>query len=189
MTFDVFRDDSDLVKRTCVEKHYLKRWPDPRSLPFAYSLAVSGTIAIEGWPWGIMVFKKPQHHRQRGLFGYPGLPTAWQVLDLARVWINPVLQGKQLNGHSICAFSRMFALVTRQIQRDWLIHHPPVFPNLPYHVELLISYAQLDHHDGTAYRACNFTRLDLTKDGLKDLFIRKLRRPNWRWTEEMRAAA
>ena len=183
MNPSVIRDDSPFIKQAIVDNHYLHRWPDPRSLPFAYRLMIDGQDKCEAdnRPFGMVVFKKPQHHAQRGLFGYPGLPTSWQVLDLARVWVNPHLQGHWANGHSLCVFSQMVALCLRRVQWDWLEHHPPRFPSLPYHIELIISYCQLDHHDGTAYRACSFTSAGLTNDRAKEVYWRRLKPPHMRW--------
>jgi hypothetical protein len=53
---------------------------------------------------------------------------------------------------------------------------------LPYHIVLIISYCELAHHDGTAYRASGFTRWGLTSDGTKELYIRRLKAPLKRWT-------
>lgn len=168
------------VRDHCERHHYLHRWPDPRSLPMAYALAVNGDLQTPALDlWGLMVFKKPQHHRQRGLFGYPGLPTAWQVLDLARVWIHPALQQP-----GWCVFSQFVGLCIRHCQADWLIHHPPRFPELPYHIELVISYCELAHHDGTAYRASGFVTAGLTSDGTKEIYCRKLKAPRKRWSPE-----
>lgn len=170
------------VRQHCERDHYLHRYPDPRSLPFAYTLFQNET------PWqsdgrlnGLVVFKKPQHHKQRGLFGYAGLPTAWQVLDLARVWIHPALQQPGMN-----VFSQMVSACIRQVQRDWLDHHPPRYPALPYHIELIISYADLRYHTGIAYRASNFT-LHGIADG-KALYTRHLKPPRWKWQPRMATA-
>lgn len=181
MIFSVERDDTDHIRQVVVDHHYLHRWPDARSLPFAYRLLVGDSdTAPDGLPWGVVVFKKPQHHKQRGLFGYTGLPTAWQVLDMARVWVHPLLQRKE-GGHSLCVFSRMVSQCLRRVQADWLIHHPPRFPDQPYHVEVVISYCDLDHHDGTAYRACSFTWGGYSADCTKELYYRKLRTPRKSW--------
>lgn len=169
------------VKDHCQQYHYLRRYPDPRSLPFAYVLVVDGELhQRDGRLNGLIVMKKPQHHKHRGLFGYEGLPTAWQVLDLARVWVHPDWQIHAANGHALGMFSRMVSLMTRQVQRDWLEHHPPVFPELPYHIELIISYADLRFHTGTAYRAAGFTQVS-RPDADKALFYRRLKSPRWMW--------
>jgi hypothetical protein len=177
MKLSVQRDDTEELRWTCETYHYLHRWPDPRALPFGYRLLVDDQRAdADGQLWGLIVMKKPQHHGQRGLFGGDGLPTAWQVLDLARVWINPSLQTE-----GACVFSQFVGLVLRRVQADWLVHHPPRFPDLPYHIELIISYCERQHHDGTAYRACSFERAGLTADGTKELYFRRLRRPRKAW--------
>lgn len=175
------------VRHTIETDHYLHRWPDPRSLPFAYVLFIKQLwgdhpIHADGRPYGVVVMKKPQHHKQAGLFGYPGLPTAWQVLDLARVWVHPALQFTLDNGHAACVFSQMVSLVLRRVQADWLTIHPPRFPDQPYHIETIISYCELAHHDGTAYRASGFTRHGLSTDSSKEVYIRHLRRPRRSWS-------
>jgi hypothetical protein len=191
MNLAVYRDDSVEVRQVVERCHYLHRWPDPRSLPFAYRLEVDGQRCTpDGQLCGVVVMKKPQHHRQIGMFGYPGLPTAWQVLDLARVWVAPYFQpfrherpnrkGMETT-HTLNVFSRMVGLVMRRVQADWLEHHPPVFPDLPYDILLIISYCELSHHDGTAYRACGFTKHGLTSDGSKELYYRRLRMPRKAW--------
>lgn len=172
----------DEVIRGCEHDHYLHRYPDPRSLPFGYMLHYGDSLhAPDGRLWGFVVMKKPQHHQQRGLFGYAGLPTAWQVLDLARVWVHPSLQRKE-NGHSLCIFSQMVSRVLKRVQADWLDHHPPRYPEQPYHIEVIISYCDLRHHDGKAYRASGFTWNGYGgKDRTKEVYFRKLRPPLKSW--------
>lgn len=171
------------VANHCVRYHYLERYPDPRSLPFSYYLQVDGqTFAPDGRLWGLVVMKKPQHMSQRGLFGWDGDPTHWQVLDLARVWIHPELQHRQANGHAGNIFSQMVSRVIRRVQWDWLEHHPPRYPDRPYHIELIISYCELSHHDGTAYRASGFQKHGLTSDGTKEVYFRRLHPPRKSWT-------
>jgi hypothetical protein len=182
MIIDTRRDDGRLIRQAIEQDHYLHRWPDPRSLPFAYRLIVDGSpCASDGRPHGVIVFKKPQHHKQKNLFGYPGLPTAWQVLDMARVWIHPDWQRTADNGHSLCMFTRLVSKCLRRVQRDWLAHHPPRYPDLPYHIRLIISYCQISHHDGTAYGAASFDRIGITNDGEKEIYARRLRQPRKRW--------
>jgi hypothetical protein len=182
----ITRDNSEPVYLAIQREHYLQRWPDPRSLPFAYRLYVDGYPPEINWlPHGVIVFKKPQHQRQRGLFGYAGLPTHWQVLDMARVWINPELQRSQANGHASNLFSQFASAAIRRVQWDWLEHHPPRFPDLPYHIEVIVSYCDLAHHDGTAYRASNFRWIGYTSDRTKEVYARTLRPPRKRWTLDM----
>lgn len=170
------------VRQHCRELHYLKRWPDARSLPFAYALEVDGQLhAPDGRLNGLVVLKKPQHMQQRGLFGYSGLPTHWQVLDLARVWVNPCLQRKE-NGHSLCIFSQMTSRVLKRVQWDWVNEvHPPRYPDEPYHIEVIISYCDLNHHDGTAYRASGFKWHGYSENKSKEVYVRHLKAPLKQW--------
>lgn len=177
MKIGVYRRDDAMLKQHVEKYHYMHRWPDPRSLPFGYALTVDGeSLMPDGRLCGLVVMKKPQHHRQHDLFGSWPLPTSWQVLDLARVWIHPDLQQTGLN-----VFSQTVSRVLRHVQWDWLEHHPPVFPSQPYHITLIISYCELAHHDGTAYRASGFARWGITQDGQKEIYIRHLKAPLKRW--------
>lgn len=198
MKFDIIRDDGDLVQRVIKTDHYLKRYPDPRSLPFSYRmiLPLNGAFvdcAMDGRPWGIVTFKKPQHLKQRGLFGYANQPTHWQVLDLARVWIHPVIQQLRWEDNNRLGvpvrmtqnvFSQMVSLAIRRVQFDWLKHHPPVYPHLPYHIRIIISYCDLSHHDGTAYRASGFRWIGYTSDRTKEVYARELKQPKKSWQPE-----
>lgn len=169
------------VKEHCELYHYLHRYPDPRSLPFGYVLHVDGAERAEdGRLHGLIVMKKPQHLKQRKLFGYKGLPTAWQVLDLARVWIHPALQG-HVDGHARCVFSQFVSRVIRRVQWDWLDHHPPRYPSEPYHIEVIISYCDLNHHDGTAYRASGFKWNGYSEKKTKEVYYRLLHKPFKSW--------
>jgi len=191
MDIQLIRDDSYELIEHVKQFHYLQRWPDPRSLPFGYYISVDGKKRAEdGRLFGFLVLKKPQHHKQKKLFGYSGLPTSWQVLDLARVWINPMLQHQQ-NGHALCVFSRAVSRLwqpvdkphfrLRRLQADWLEHHPPRFLDLPYHIRVLISYCQLEHHDGTGYRAAGFESTGMSNDKKKEVYVRKLPMPKYVW--------
>lgn len=171
----------ELVRQHCEDYHYLHRWPDARSLPFGYYLQSGDTtLAPDDRLLGFVVFKKPQHHQQRGLFGYKGLPTAWQVLDLARVWVHPSLQRRE-GDHSLCIFSQMVGKAIRRVQADWLVHHPPRYPDQPYHIEVIISYCDLKHHDGKAYRASGFTWNGFSRDCSKEVYFRRLSHPLKSW--------
>lgn len=192
MDVQLIRNDSHMLRHHIEKYHYLHEWPHPRSLPFGYCVQINGRrYASDGRLFGVLVMKKPQHHRQKNLFGYEGLPTAWQVLDLARVWLHPELQKAQPNGHAACLFSRAVSRLwqpvgrpdqrLRRVQADWLSHHPPRFPDLPYHILVLLSYCQLSHHDGVGYRAAGFQSIGKTSDGEKEIYVRRLPAPKYVW--------
>lgn len=190
-SYAVERCPDAFIRPTVERDHYLRRWPDPRSEPFGYKLVADHIDRhSDGRPLGILVFKLLQHKRQRGVFGYPGLPTQWQVLDLARVWVHPSLQENRwqgLNRKGAPAlmksndFSRMVSLALRRVQYDWLDHHGVRYQELPYHVTLILSYCDRKHHQGIGYRAAGFDLIGETSDGTKDVYERRLRQPRWEW--------
>lgn len=194
MHIRLIRDDSNFLVHHVETFHYLHRWPDGRSLPFGYRIEVDGEDkADDGRLLGLLVMKKPQHHKQRDLFGYGDSPTSWQVLDLARVWIHPQLQRKQDNGHALAVFSRAVSRLWQpvgkadqrmtRLQADWLAHHPPRFPELPYHIRIIMSYCQLEHHDGASYKASGFKNIGITNDGAKEIYVRHLHQPKMVWRD------
>jgi hypothetical protein len=84
----------------------------------------------------------------------PGLDK-WQVLVLSRMWLHDDLPR---NSATV-----VMAKIWRRIQRDWLEHHPPVDSGRPYHIRLIVSWADLDQgHQGTVYKAANFTEVKRT---------------------------
>lgn len=80
----------------------------------------------------------------------------WQVLVLSRMWLHDDLPR---NSETVT-----MAKIWKRIQRDWLEHHPPVNNEKPYHIRLIVSWADLDQgHDGTVYRAANLEEIKCTK--------------------------
>lgn len=139
--------------------HYRHQRVHDLGYPFAYSIHHAATGAIAG----VAIFAVPHFTRLKGMFGYPGLPTKWQVLLLSRLWIEPAFQQQVVTDsrgqqHSLCVASCAIAQMSHRINQDWLAWHPPPFPEQPYNLRLLISYADLNHqHVGTVYQASNFS--------------------------------
>lgn len=169
--------------------HYLHRPVHPRACPFAYRVSVDGGAA------GVIIMATPHFTRQRNLFGYDGLPTKWQTLVVARVWLDPVVQQPQSNGHASNVASCALAKMLRRVQADWLDHHPPRFPTEPHHIRLVLAYADTGvGHEGTIYRAANFESWGQTRNAkgrhstrgdttgtVKRLYVYRLSEPRWAW--------
>jgi hypothetical protein len=169
------------------EHHYLHRAVHYRAHPFAYA------VILDGQTCGVIVVATPHFTRQRGLFGYPDLPTKWQVLVVSRLWLDPAVQGRQANGHASNVASCALGKMLRRVQRDWLDHHPPRYPDQPYHVRLMLAYADRGvGHEGTIYKAANFERWGETDNtrrrhttrgehsgSVKVLYVYRLGRPRW----------
>lgn len=140
-----------------VEHHYLHRRVHPLGLPFAYK------ILLEQQAIGTIIMATPHFTKLRGLFGYTGLPTQWQVLQLSRFWLAPSYQSPQSNGHANNLASCALAQLLKRVNNDWLNHHPPRFPSQPHHLELILAYADRTvGHRGTIYRAANFREFGCT---------------------------
>jgi len=183
----VERADLSWANAVVEERHYLHRPIHWRAHPFAYR------VRLDGAECGVIVMATPHFTRKRGLFGYPGLPGKWQVLVVGRVWLDPAVQHEQANGHASCVASCALAKVLRRVQRDWLLHHPPKWLDQPYHVRLVLAYADLGvGHEGTIYKAANFEYWGDTKSTrrrhgtrgegsgtVKRLYVYRLPRPRW----------
>lgn len=186
------------AQETVVERHYLKQRVDPRARPWAYVLEHDGRRA------GLVMVGIPHATKNRGWWGYPGLPTQWQVVDLNRIWIDPAYQA---GGHycqpgivpgftdrrgkfrSTLISELVIPAVLARIQQDWVSLWPPVYPDQPYHVELVVSYHDPAVHKGTIYRAAGAEPM-YTKDGKpapgssgKFGWCWRLPAPAWTWNE------
>lgn len=128
--------------------HYMHRPVHPRSCPFGWLVEFDGSLSRGTEPAGFIIFASIHYTRLRGEFGYPGLPTKWQVLSLARLWLHDDLPR---NSETV-----VIRKALRQVNRRWLQVHPPRFPDEPYHICKVISYCDAGRFSGTIYRAANF---------------------------------
>jgi hypothetical protein len=132
-----------------VEYHYMHRPIHPRACPFGWRVKFDGMFyQADGKPSGFIVFASIHFTKLKGEFGYPGLPTKWQVLSLSRLWLHDKLP----KNSETCVIGKSLRLV----QRRWLEVHPPRFLKKPYHIRKIISYADTRFHAGVIYRAANF---------------------------------
>ena len=129
--------------------HYMHRPIHAKSVPFGWGIAFDGEeIQPDGAPSGFILFSSIHYTKLSGVFGYENLPTKWQVLSLSRLWLHDNLPN---NSQTVT-----IAKALRLVQARWLEVHPPRFPDQPYHIRTIISYADTRFHNGTIYRAANF---------------------------------
>lgn len=148
--------DRDWLNERATTHHYMHRPVHQRSCPFGWAVRFDGEEAHDdGTPWGFIMFASIHYTRLRGEFGYPGLPTKWQVLSLSRLWLHDDLPKY---GATV-----VIAKALKMIQRRWVEVHPPPYPDDPYHVVKVISYADTAFHKGTIYRAANFREFKRTR--------------------------
>ncbi|GET39667.1 hypothetical protein MiSe_44380 [Microseira wollei NIES-4236] len=70
-----------------------------------------------------------------------------------------MLGQRQSNGRASNIDSCAKSIMLCPWQQDWIDHHPPVFPELPYHIRLILAHADTGAgHEGIVYSAANFTR-------------------------------
>lgn len=158
------------AQATVTKHHYLHKPVDTRRSVEGYEIRLNLKLA------GYLLFGRPQATQCGNWYGdvedvHSGKceVTRWQVLNLARAWINPDFQygGKSysidLPGfidrfgqfRSTLASAVLEAAVTR-IGFDYLIHRPPCFLDEPYEIKWLLSYCDTRLHKGTIYKAAGF---------------------------------
>lgn len=158
------RDDLEWAQRIVAKYHYLHRRVDPRARPMAYIVRHTE----DSWqrPLGLVMLGIPHATKCGGWWGYEGLPTQWQVVDLCRIWLDPEIQagGHFCDWHTVPGFRdrrgkwrpAVATWAIREtlvrVQRDRVSLWPPVLPERPYHILLAISYHDPRYHNGTIYR-------------------------------------
>jgi hypothetical protein len=132
------KEATDLI----VRNHYLHRGRTMAQLAY--------WIQIDDACVGVMLYAYPRLSVK--FHGYAPM----NLLELARLWINPAVQGGTVvdsNGQqhasaiATCAVGRSL----RRIRADW----QGKYPHLPK-VLAVVSWADLERHEGTIYRASNF---------------------------------
>ncbi len=194
------KDDLAWAQRTVTASHYLHQPVDPRARPMVYVLRHEGTRM------GLIMLGIPHATRCGGWWGYPGLPTQWQVVDLCRIYIHPYYQPGEYGVYTRepgvvpgfvdrkGAFRATVATwaigeVLQRVQADRVRLWPPVYPSEPYHIELGISYSDPKFHKGTIYKQAHavpmYVRNGEPVPGPSGKYgwAWPLRRPAWAWDE------
>lgn len=185
------------AQRTVTEQHYLHQPVDPRARPMVYLIRHNGDAL------GLVMLGIPHATKCAGWWGYPGLPTQWQVVDLCRIWIDPDLQA----GGSLCVPGIVPGFIDRRgtfrptvatwaigevlsrVQADRVRLWPPVYPEQPYHIRLAVSYSDPRFHRGTIYKLAGaqpmYTRDGVSVSGPAGKFgwAWPLPEPRWTWEE------
>jgi hypothetical protein len=102
------------------------------------------------------------------LFALPRLSVRFQgyhpmeLIELARVWIDPVAQGREVidrsgRQHTLAVTSCAVGAGLRRIRSDWQLK----YPHLP-ELRACVSWADVSLHVGTIYRAANFAEVGVS---------------------------
>ena len=144
------------AQQQVMEHHYLHTPVDARCSPVAY------IVMLNDEPAGCLIFGRPESTKCNGWYGSVEdvqkkkcYLTRWQVLNLARVWLDPMVQvGGQ--HYILNAATIVIAQAMRKVVVDYLVQRPPVWMDEPYEVREVLSYCDLSKHKGTIYKAANF---------------------------------
>lgn len=197
INLDTSKDAVSWANRICETHHYLKKRPHPRQRPMIY------TIKDRGERVGLVVVGIPHATKNRRWWGYEGLPTQWQVVDLCRIWVCPKYQrgGELAKPNAVPGFhdrkgvfrptvaSWAISNVLGMVQVDRISMYPPVYLDKPYHIELVISYHDPQYHKGTIYKVSGatpmYTRCGSPVAGPSGKFgwCWKLKKPIWAWND------
>ncbi|MBI3634640.1 MAG: hypothetical protein HY216_00300, partial [Candidatus Rokubacteria bacterium] len=107
-------------------------------------------IMLDRVPVGVLLFALPRLSATL----YDIRPM--NLLELARVWISPDVQGRVVidsrgKEHSVAVATASLGKALRVVRQDWYRK----YPNLP-DVHAIVSWADTVHHEGVIYRAANF---------------------------------
>jgi len=128
-----------------VYHHYLHRGRTMAQLAY--------WILVDRIPVGVLLYAYPR--LSVPLFGIEPM----NLLELARLWISPTVQGQTTvasdgSHHAVSVASCAVANSIRMVRLDWYRK----YPGLP-DIDAIVSWADTVHHEGTLYRAANFREM------------------------------
>ncbi len=145
---------ANLKEATAViaKNHYLHRGRTMAQLPY--------WITLDGEQVGVVLYAYPRMSARFEGFG------PMNLLELARMWLDPRVQGQQVvdgsgNSHSLSVATCAIGMSLRRVRADW----ERKYPHLP-DVLAVVSWADQVHHEGTLYRAANFREVGVSGGSL-----------------------
>lgn len=172
-----------------INYHYLHRPVDVRTMPEGYQVRLP-----ELGPVGCLLFGRPEATRCYPWYGSVddvdtgrAEVTRWQVLNLSRVWFDPMVQaggGKYYCAERLPGYvdrsgvwrSTLASTAIRQalgrIGYDYLLRRPPCFLEEPYEIRWLLSYCDSRRHRGVLYAAAGFELYRTNRTGMQTWRLR-----------------
>ncbi|GEM_PF-2149685 len=140
--------------------HYLHRGRTMAQLPY--------WVKLDSIRVGVLLFSLP-----RLSVPLDGIPPM-NVLELARMWLSPDVQGRTVFDsqgieHSVSVASCAVGKALERVRQDW----DAKYPHMP-DIRAIVSWADTVHHEGTIYKASNFAAMGSSGGGLHG----SRRRPN-----------
>lgn len=181
------REEIRTAQALVTEHHYLHKPVDSRC-------SVEGMeVLVSRLPVGVLLFGRPEATRCDTWYG--GVEdvqagrcevTRWQVLNLARVWLDPKVQryGVAYDAGKLPGFvdrkgvfrstlaSTVLRMAMKVIGHQYLLRRPPVFLDEPYEIRYLLSYCDTALHRGTIYKAAGFDLYRTNARGIQTWRVR-----------------
>ena len=161
------------AQQMVIDHHYLHAAVDPRCRPFAYILRYHNE------PVGCLIFGRPQSTRcYVGKLTYGSFDDVrtglalfdrWEVLNLARVWLDPRIQKFGAN-YIPRAASMVIRIALQRIGFDYLQFAPPVDCAFPYQIKVIMSYCDTRIHNGWIYKASRFKHARINSEGIETYY-------------------
>jgi hypothetical protein len=179
------RDGLAHAQQLVTRHHYLHKPIDARCSVEGYGVRVGHTTEAQV---GVLLLGRPQATRCYPWYGSVedvafgrAVVTRWQVLNLARVYFDPLVQSggpfckpillpgfvdRRGNWRSALGSTVLRALADRVVV-DYLLQRPPCFLEEPYQLRWLLSYCDTRLHRGVLYRAAGFELYRTNEDGIQ----------------------
>jgi hypothetical protein len=176
--------DLPWAQKTVTDHHYLHAPVDPRCSVEGYTIHLGNIVE----PLGLLLFGRPEATRCYPWYGsvddvQTGRAecTRWEVLNLARVWLDPFVQhgGEAYLPDYLPGFidrkgvfqstlaSDVLKQAISQIGYDYLMRRPPCYLEEPYEIRWLLSYCDTRLHKGTIYERAGFELYRTNKRGIQ----------------------
>jgi len=157
--------------------HYLYTPVDSRCSVLGYVVMAHGERA------GCLLFGRPEATRcYQGELTYGSQADVmsgraqfdrWEVINLARVWLDPRLQRGGI-WEIGCLATMLISEALKRVVVDYLQEYPPCFIDEPWRLRACLSYCDTRIHQGTIYKAAGF-RLARTNEQGVQTWYRPLR--------------
>jgi hypothetical protein len=170
------------AQRLVTERHYLHKPVDARCIVEGYA------VWMFNRPIAALLVGRPQATRCGEWYGSVEDArvgrcevTRWQVLNLARVWIDPCVQpgGEFHDPEMLPGFidrrgtfrsilgSLLLQRLADQVAFDYLVSRPPCFLEEPYELRWLLSYCDTRLHRGVIYHAAGWQLYRTNENGIQ----------------------
>ena len=164
------RDGLAWAQRQVTEHHYLHAPVDSRCSPYAYIVWLGdrrvGCI-IYGRPQATSCYQgKLTYGSTQDVLEHRSRFDRWEILNMARVWLDPVIQ-KGGENHIPRAASFAIRETLKRVGYDYLQAHPPVDCTFPYQIRCVLSYCDTRIHTGWIYMVSRFKLARTNEDGIQ----------------------